>query len=158
MVSRKEGEDELPVSTLFLVRVVSLADVVILPFLQKMENRRLFAIFMSIITKKVTPKSAGWSLLTWATLASFCDGLQRRAALLLKRFPRSMRPHSMVAAGTLIRDQLVTCADPITAKQCLAKCLATYLAMFGNDKVFTDNNHLTSTVIPLGIYCKYNPI
>ena len=117
-------------------------------------KRRLFAIFMSIITKKVTPKSAGWSLLTWATLASFCDGLQRRAALLLKRFPRAMRPHSMVAAGTLIRDQLVTCADPITAKQCLAKCLATYLAMFGNDKVFTDNNHLTSTVIPLGIYCK----
>ena len=38
MVSRKEGEDELPVSTLFLVRVVSLADVVILPFLQKMEK------------------------------------------------------------------------------------------------------------------------
>ena len=57
-----------------------------------------------------------------------------------------MRPHSMVAAGTLIRDQLVTCADPIIAKQCLAKCLATCLAMFGNDKVFTDTNHPTSIV------------
>ena len=72
--------------------------------------------------------------------------------------PALAQHHSMVAAGTLIRDQLATCADPITAKQCLAKCLATCLAMFGNDKVLTDNNHLTSTVIPLGIYCKYNPI
>ena len=49
MVSRKEGEDELPVSTLFLVRVVSLADVVILPFLQKMEKEDFSPIQIFII-------------------------------------------------------------------------------------------------------------
>ena len=41
--------------------------------------------------------------------------IHTRAALLLNEFSRTRSPHTRLAAGTLIRDQAVTCAYPITA-------------------------------------------
>ena len=62
MVSRKEGEDELPDLENFHIilgqgRIFGRCCKIAVS--SEDGKRRLFAIFMSIITKKVTPKSAG---------------------------------------------------------------------------------------------------
>ena len=81
----------------------------------------------------------GWMIIIHISHAciSVCDGLQRRAVLLLNEFSRTMAPHSKVSAGTLPRGG----TKPVRPHHC-------------NSNDNDHSSHPTSTVVPLGIYCK----
>ena len=74
--------------------------------------RRLSPFYVNNDQEGIT--KVGWMIIIHISHAciSVCDGLQRRAVLLLNEFSRTMSPHSKVSAGALIGVPAETCTAP----------------------------------------------
>ena len=115
MVGRKGGEDELPsllsfhivlVQGRFFGRCCRIA-------VSSVDGmRRLSPFYVNNDQEGIT--KVGWMIIIHISHAciSVCDGLQRRAVLLLNEFSRTMSPHSKVSAGALIGVPAETCTAP----------------------------------------------